>query len=160
MDGVLLHLWREYGALERPVPEDGMQAIFERVAGVPLGDLFDAWIRSPAELDLDRTFAHVGLTVERSTRPDAVPSLGVRLRTEGRRSMVAAVLRGGAGAYAGIDAGDELAGVAGFRVESSAVDAALAGGKQAGDVIEVVVAREGRLLTARRLTLMPPDPTA
>jgi predicted metalloprotease with PDZ domain len=30
LDTVLAHLWREYGERRRPVPEEGMQAVFER----------------------------------------------------------------------------------------------------------------------------------
>jgi predicted metalloprotease with PDZ domain len=148
MDHVLSHLWTEYGARERPVPEDGMQAIFERVAEVPLGDLFDAWIRSAAEVDPTATLARVGLTVERSARSDAPPcSLGLRVRTEGNRAYVASVMRGGAAARAGIDPGDEVLGVGGVRVEGN-IDATLRG-RAPGDAVDVLVAREGRILTKR-----------
>jgi predicted metalloprotease with PDZ domain len=157
LDAVLAHLWSEYGAHERPVPEDAMQAIFERVAGVPLGDLFDAWIRSPGELDVGAALAHVGLALERSTRPEAAKcSLGVRVRSEAGRAYVASVTRDSAAARAGIDPGDELLGVGGARVEAVGVEATLRG-RAAGDVIDVVVARDGRLQT-RRVTLDPPRP--
>jgi predicted metalloprotease with PDZ domain len=154
LDHVLAHLWTEYGARERPVPEDGMQAIFEHVAGVPLGDLFDAWIRSAAELDPTASLARVGLTLERSSRAEAPAcSLGVRVRTEGGRGIVASVTRDSAAARAGIDAGDELLGVGGARVDGANVEATLRG-RAAGDAVEVLVARDGRLLT-RRATLDP-----
>ena len=147
LDHVLAHLWREYGARQRPVPEDGMQAIFEHVAGVPLGDLFDAWIRSAAEVDPTAALARVGLTLERTSRPDApAGSLGVRVRTEGTRGIVASVTRGSAAARAGIDAGDELLGVGGARVEGGNVEATLRGRAQ-GDAVDVLVARDGRILT-------------
>src|SRR6185312_10043317 len=38
LDKVLAHLWTEYGARGKAVPEDAMQGIFERVSGVELGD--------------------------------------------------------------------------------------------------------------------------
>jgi hypothetical protein len=148
------HLWREYGAKERPVPEDGMQAIFEHVAGVPLGDLFDAWIRSAAELDPTAALARVGLTLERTSRAEAPAcSLGVRVRTEGGRGIVASVTRESSAARAGIDAGDELLGVGGARVEGGNVEATLRG-RAPGDAVDVLVARDGRILT-RRATLDP-----
>lgn len=157
LDRVLAHLWTEHGAPERPVPEDGMQGLFEGVAGVPLDDLFGAWIRSSTELDLAPTLARVGLTLDRSARADGPScSLGVRIRAEGGRAVVATVTRDAAAWRAGIDASDEVVGVNGARIEGSSVDAALRG-LAPGATVEVVVARDGRLLT-KRLTLDPPRP--
>jgi predicted metalloprotease with PDZ domain len=157
LDAVLAHLWTEYGVPERPVPEDGMQAIFGRVADVPLGDLFDAWIRSPGELDVGASLARVGLAVERSTRPEgAHASLGVRVRSEGRRAVVATVTRDSAASKAGIDPGDELIGIGGVRVEAAGVEAAVRG-RAAGEVVDVIVARDGRILV-RRVALDPARP--
>jgi predicted metalloprotease with PDZ domain len=147
LDHVLARLWEEHRAPDRPVPEQAMQAIFERVAGVPLGDLFDAWIRSPAELDFAPTLAHVGLVLDRSARAEGPScSLGIRLRAEGGRAMVASVARDAAAWRAGVDPGDEIVGVGGARVEGTNVEAALRG-RTPGDVVEVVLARDGRLVT-------------
>ena len=155
LDGVLAHLWEEYGAPRRPVPEDAMQPLFERVAGVPLGDLFDAWIRSPLEIDYGRTLAYVGLALERTQRPEAAPcSLGVRVRADGGRSFASSVARDSGAWRAGIDAGDELLAVGGTRVEGTNLEASLRG-RSPGDTVEVVVARDGRLLT-KNATLDPP----
>jgi predicted metalloprotease with PDZ domain len=155
LDTVLANLWREHGVTERPVPENAMQAIFERVAGIPLDDLFDAWIRSPAEIDYGHVLARVGLAVERSPRADSPPSsLGLRLRSDTARAIVATVIRESAAWRAGIDAGDEILGVGGARVEGSALEGTLRG-RAPGDVVEIVLARDGRLLT-KHATLDPP----
>jgi predicted metalloprotease with PDZ domain len=156
LDTVLSHLWKEYGAPEKPVPEEGMQAIFERAAGVPLGDLFDAWIRSAGEVDATATLGHVGLALERTSRVEGTCSLGVRVRNEGGRGVVASVTRGSAAADAGIDAGDELLGLGGARIEGANVEATLRG-RAPGEAVDVVLARDGRILT-RRVTLDPPRP--
>jgi predicted metalloprotease with PDZ domain len=154
LDEVLHHLWTEYGVPERPVPEDGMQAIFERVAGAPLGDLFDAWIRAPGELDLDSVLGKVGLTVERTQRPDAPPcSLGMRIRSENGRAYASSVTRDSAAAHAGIDPGDEILAVGGARVDGGNVETSLRG-RQPGDMVEVLLARDGRVQT-RRVKLDP-----
>jgi predicted metalloprotease with PDZ domain len=157
LDLVLAHLWQEYGATERPVPETAMQQVFEDVAGVPLDDLFDAWIRSAKEIDFAPTLAHVGLVVERSVRTDgASSSIGARLRSDGGRTIVAIVLRNSAAWRAGIDAGDEILGVGGIRMEGTSAEAALRG-RAPGDAVDIVIARDGRLLT-KRATLDPPRP--
>ena len=155
LDRVLATLWEEYGARRRAVPEDGMQAIFERAAGVPLGDLFEAWIRSSAEIDFAPTLAKFGLNLERGARPDAAPcTLGLRVRSDGGRATIAAVTRDGAAWRSGLDPGDEILAIGGARIEGGNVEAALRG-RAPGDTVEVVLARDGRLLT-RRATLDPP----
>jgi predicted metalloprotease with PDZ domain len=157
LDEALSLLWSEHGKQERPVPEDAIQSVLERAAGVRLGDLFDGWIRSAAEIDLGPTFAHVGLEVERITRPDGAPcSLGLRLRADGGRAMVSSVTRGSSAASAGIDPGDEILGIGGSRVEGGNVETLLKS-RAPGDTVEVLLARDGKLQT-RRATLDPARP--
>lgn len=157
LDRVLRHLWDEYGARERPVPEDAMQGIFEKVAGVALGDLFDAWIRSPGEIDVGAVLARVGLAIERTSRNEGPTcSLGVRVRSEGGRAVAASVTRDSAAARAGIDPGDEIIGIGGARIEGTSVESGLRG-RAPGDAVDVLLARDGRLVT-RRVTLDPPRP--
>jgi predicted metalloprotease with PDZ domain len=154
LDAVLSHLWTAYGQTRNPVPEEGMQAIFEQVSGVPLGDLFDAWIRSPSEIDCAPTLARVGLKVEKGTRTDGPRcSLGLKPRAEAGRTVVGSVLRDAAAWRAGIDAGDELIAVAGVRVEGPSLDGVLRA-HAAGEAVDVLVARDGRLQT-KRVTLDP-----
>jgi predicted metalloprotease with PDZ domain len=145
LDAVLAHLWQTYGATERPVPEDAMQSIVEHVAGTQVADLFDTWIRSPAEIDWAPTLAHVGLAIERSARADAAPcSLGVKVRADAGRALVSSVLRDAAAWRAGIDPGDEIVAIGGMRIEGNNVDAALRT-RAAGEAVEVLVARDGRV---------------
>ena len=147
LDTVLGRLWREYGAAGHAVPEDAMQELFERVAGAPMGDLFDAWIRAPLEIDYGRTLATVGLAIERTARHDAAPcSLGVRVRADSGRSVVSTVARGSGAWRAGIDAGDELIAIGGMRVEGASLEAQLRG-RAPGEAVDVLVARDGRLQT-------------
>jgi predicted metalloprotease with PDZ domain len=155
LDAVLAHLWREYGAREAPVPEDAMQAIFERASGVALGDLFDVWIRSAGEVDPTAALARVGLSLERSSHADAAScTLGVRVRNDGGRAVVSSVTRDSAAARSGIAPGDELIGVGGTRVEGTGVEATLRG-RAPGDAVEVLLARDGRILS-RTVKVDPP----
>ncbi|MGH7296050.1 MAG: hypothetical protein ACRELB_14000, partial [Polyangiaceae bacterium] len=56
----------------------------------------------------------------------------------------------------GLDAGDEIVGIGGARVEGGNVDATLRG-RTPGDAVDVLLARYGRLLS-RRVTLDAPRP--
>ena len=157
LDQVLAALWADYGSRGRPVPEDGMQGIFERAAGVSLGDLFDVWIRSAEEVDFAAPLAHAGISVERVTRADGVTAgLGVRVRSDAGRAVIAAVTRESAAWRAGIDPGDEVVAVGGARLEGTHLDAALRG-RAPGDVVELTLSRDGRVIQ-RRATLDPPRP--
>ncbi len=147
LDAVLAHLWQAHGETGHPVEEDAMQRVFEHVAGVPLGDLFDAWIHAPAEIDYARPLAHVGCVIERSARADAPPcSLGLRLRPEGGRAFVSSVTRGSTAWRAGIDPGDELLALDGQRIDGVNVDAALRG-RTPGATVDLLVARDGRIVS-------------
>jgi predicted metalloprotease with PDZ domain len=158
LDRVVGHLWREYGLPERAVPEDAMQALFEEATGLPLGDLFDSWIRSPAEIDVAPTLATVGLAVEHSRREeDTHGMLGLRVRSDGGRCIVAGVVRDGASFATGIAPGDELIGIGGTRIDGSGgVDSALRG-HAPHETLDVVCCRDGRI-AVRRVTLGSPQP--
>jgi predicted metalloprotease with PDZ domain len=155
LDDVLARLWTDYGARNEPVPEDGMDAVFESAAGARMSDLLDAWVRSTTEIDYGATFARVGLALQRSARSDApLCSLGVRLRNDSGRCVVSAVTRDASAYRAGIDAGDEIVAVGGRRVEGTNVETLLVG-RAAGESVDVLVARDGRMLE-RRATLDGP----
>jgi predicted metalloprotease with PDZ domain len=128
-----------------------MQEIFERVADTKLGDLFDAWIRAPGEIDYAPTLARAGVKLERLGRegpPGAAPPprvmLGVRVRSDGSRTMVGFVTRGSAAQRAGIDVGDEILAIAGRRADGT-LEATLAG-LAPREEVEVMLARDGRIL--------------
>ncbi len=145
LDTVLAHLWKTHGTV--PVPEDGMQKIFEDALmpwGLELGELFDTLVRQPGEIDVAATFRHAGLHVDRGPRNDSTASLGIRTRAEGGRLYVSSTLRGTAAHLAGIDAGDELLAVDGKRVDGTGLDSALFG-KHVGDVVPVLLTRDTRV---------------
>ena len=155
LDGVLLHMWRTHGARSVPVPEDGMQRLFEEATGLELGDLFDKLVRQAGGVDVAATLDHAGLVVERTARSDgATVSLGVRTRSDGGRLIVSTALRGSAAKRAGIDGGDEIIAIGGKRVEAGGLDAALSGRRPA-ETVPVLVARDGLIHTCE-VVLDPP----
>jgi predicted metalloprotease with PDZ domain len=153
LDAVLLHLWKTHGARGVPIPENGMQRLFEEATGLELGDLFDTLVRSPGEIDFAASLRQVGLVIERAARNEATASLGLRTRSEGGRVVVVSALRGGAAQRAGVDAGDEILALGGRRVEGS-FDASLAG-RHAGDALPLLVSRDGHVRSLE-VTLDPP----
>ena len=149
LDQVLVELWRGYGSEGRPVPEDGLFAVFDRVAGVSMRDVLEPWVDGRGELPIDVTLAKLGLEVRRDCNGRrGRGSLGVRLRTSEGRALISAVLRGRAAQKAGIDAGDEIVAIAGRRVEGGKLDPALIG-HGPGSTVEMVVNRDGAMRTVQ-----------
>jgi predicted metalloprotease with PDZ domain len=155
LDAVIAHLWERFGAPSEAVPEGALQSVIEEATGAKVGDLLDAWVRAPGEIDYAATLAHVGLAVDRSARPDGpTGALGIRMRSENGKAIVATVTRGGAAQRAAIDPGDEIVAIGGRRIEGTNVDAALARAKP-GDDVDVLVTRDGRTIV-RTATVDPP----
>ena len=146
LDAVLLHLWKTHGARGIAIPEDGMQRLFEEAVGHALGDLFDQLVRSARDVDFGASLAHAGLAIERNAKNDSTASFGMRTRGESGRLYVASVMRGCAAQRAGLDAGDEIIAVGGRRVDASNLDSVLFN-KHQGDKVQVLVGRDGRVLT-------------
>jgi predicted metalloprotease with PDZ domain len=147
IDHVLAELWRAYGREGRPVPEDGMFEIFDRVAGVSMRDVLEPWVNGREELPIDVTLAKMGLEVRReSNGRRGRGALGVRLRTSDGRAMVTSVLRGRAAQKSGMDAGDEIVAIAGRRIENGKLEPAL-NGHAPGTPVDIVVSRDGALRT-------------
>jgi predicted metalloprotease with PDZ domain len=141
LDQVLVELWRSYGKEGRPVPEDAMPAIFERVAGESMHDVLDPWVDGRGELPIDAILAKVGLELRRDNGKRR-GGLGLRLRTSDGKAIVAAVLRNRPAHAAGIDVGDEIVAIGDRRIEGGKLDPALVG-RTPGTKVDVEVAREG-----------------
>jgi predicted metalloprotease with PDZ domain len=115
LDDVMRHLWTEYGARDRPVPESGIEAVFAAATGVDLSDALDAMVRSTTPLPYERVLAAAGLALR--SRPGRGAALGVRLRSENGRAVIAGVLRGSAAESAGLAPGDEIIALDGRRLD-------------------------------------------
>jgi len=141
LDQVLVELWRSYGKEGRPVPEDAMPGLFERVAGQSMHDVLDPWVDGRGELPIDAILAKVGLELRRDNGKRR-GGLGLRLRTSDGKAIVAAVLRNRPAHAAGIDVGDEIVAIGDRRIEGGKLDPALVG-RTPGTKVDVEVAREG-----------------
>ncbi len=131
LDTVLRLLWERFGD-GRGVPENGVEAAAEEVAGQSLQPFFDRVLRSTAELDLS-VLGHVGLEArvrfresagDRGGTPPRVKAaedhprgwLGVVPRSGG---VLASVLEGSPAMEAGLYAEDEVVALDGERVDAA-----------------------------------------
>lgn len=147
LDDVLRLGWTRHG--EHGYTEEQLRQLISEVAGRDLTEWLHARVDQPGALDLEPALEWWGLTLT-PTLPDG-PWTGLT------SNPVSRVRRDSPAWEAGFQVGDEILGLDGERVTGS-LDAAL-GEREAGDVVEVLYARRGRLAT-REVTLGEPPPSA
>lgn len=133
LDDLMRLLWERYGAPDRGFPEGAVEDAAAEVAGTELRGFFDHALRATGELDYAGALAAAGLQLVpvHEAAAAAPPQGGQRprvpeesrtgltlTRTETGRITVANVLAGSAAWQAGVNAGDELVALDGFRVPS------------------------------------------
>ncbi len=81
LDVVMRHLWSEYGAKGRGVPDDAFPQIVKEAAGQDVGALLGRWVNGTTELPVDKAFKDLGFAVERKLDDDKKPAgLGVMFK--------------------------------------------------------------------------------
>ena len=144
LDDVMRALWRE--APGGAVTEELILKTVARLGGRAIAADLREWVHQRGELDVLPALARVGVVPE--TEPLTLATeLGLRL-SEGPVTgiQVKSVLAGGAGAAAGLSAGDEILAVDGWRVRR--LDDALSW-VRTGAAFELLVVRQQRVRTLR-----------
>lgn len=128
LDDLMRVLWERYGAPDAGFPEGAVEGVAAEVAGTDLRPFFDHALRSTGELDYAGALAAAGLALVplHQAVPSGAPGArvpdesrtGLTLRTDGGRVTVVNVLAGSAAWAAGVNPGDELVALDGFRVSS------------------------------------------
>ena len=144
LDDVMRALWRD--APGGAVTEDLIVRTVARLGGKAVAAELREWVHQRGELDVLPALARVGVEPEVEAL-NLATELGVRL-SEGPVSgiQVKVVLAGGAGAAAGLSAGDEILAVDGWRVRR--LDDALSW-IRTGAAFELLVVRQQRVRTLR-----------
>ncbi len=174
LDDLMRLLWREHGRTGRPVPEEGVQALAERLLGDSLDDFFSGAVNGTDELPLERWFSALGVGfrlrparderdsggLAESPSDDEVPApwLGARWKSEGETVVLTHVLEGGPARRAGLAAEDRLVALDGVQVTDENLTRLLR--RHAGqETVCVHAFREGRLHTFRLPVEAPPADT-
>jgi len=144
LDDVMRALWRE--APGGAVTEELILKTVARLGGKSVAAELREWVHQRGELDVLPALARVGVEPENEALTLAA-ELGLRV-AEGPVTgiQVKAVLAGGAGAAAGLSAGDEILAIDGWRVRR--LDDALAW-IRTGAAFELLVVRQQRVRTLR-----------
>ncbi|MEW5737740.1 MAG: PDZ domain-containing protein [Myxococcota bacterium] len=155
LDDVQRLLWKRFGD-ESGVPEDGVEAAAQEVAGINLKPFFDRALRSVDELDLS-VLSHVGLEAKFRPRESTGDKGGTPPRNKGEKnpgylgvatkgsSTIATVFDGSPAMQAGIYADDEVVALDGFKCDAGQL-LSRCEDKRPGETVKLTLFRRDRLL--------------
>lgn len=168
LDEIVRELWRRYGARGIGVPEDGFEKLVAELAGPGLKDFFEQAVRGTDDLPLEDWLVDFGVRMQlRAWRgpddrggivlEDEEPvTLGAATRAHKLGVKLTTVLSGGAAERAGLNHGDILIALDGFRVRASTLRSRLSR-YTPETTIPATVFRGDELMTVP-LTLAPAAP--
>jgi predicted metalloprotease with PDZ domain len=113
-DDVLRQLWQTFGQNEQGYSVAELKGVLEAVAGIDLSDFYAQYIDGLAELPLATALAKFGLQLEPVCSQQ--PYSGMKLKSEAGRTLVSAVDSNSPAEAAGLQVGDELVALGGFRI--------------------------------------------
>jgi predicted metalloprotease with PDZ domain len=118
LDDVMRQLWQQFGQHELGFTAADLKQAFESVAQLNLTDFWCRYIDGVEELPFNDYLAPFGLVLKSEVADDATPYLGATVKMEHGKALVKFVEVGSPAAIAGIDPGDELLALNGFRVDA------------------------------------------
>jgi predicted metalloprotease with PDZ domain len=118
LDDVMRQLWQQFGQSEIGFSAQELKQVFESIAQMDLTDFWCRYIDGVEELSFDEYLAPFGLVLKSEVPEDASPYFGATVKMEQGRTMVKFVEVGSPAAIAGIDPGDELLALNGFKVNT------------------------------------------
>jgi predicted metalloprotease with PDZ domain len=156
LDDVMRAAYARHGG-ERGYTPDEFEAVIAEVAGTPLTAELDSWLRSTDELDFAPALACLGLrfvdpdarqtaAADAPAEPEDPPAgwLGAGFEARQARHVVTEVKRGTPAWHAGLNVGDELVAIDGFRVPTDGPDE-IWKTLRPGATVRLTVSRRGRI---------------
>jgi len=154
LDDVMRALYNEYfKQKKRGFTDEEFRAVCERIAGVPLAEIFDEYVATTKDPDYEKYFALAGLKIDTESRAQPAAYLGASVAGPGRGGRGAPAAANGAqvishidydspASRAGLSAADEILSIDGVRVTN--LDESLRGRKP-GDRIRILLVRDRRV---------------
>jgi predicted metalloprotease with PDZ domain len=142
-DDVLVKLWNDYGQVGKGFTDRELESLIQNIAGVDLQDFYRDYLYSSIEMPFDEYLQPFGLKISAVASP--TPYWGAVVKTEQGREMIKTVATGSPAALAGIDPGDELVAIDGYRVTADQLADRLAC-YQVSNRLKVTVFHQDRLM--------------
>ncbi len=146
LDDVMAQMWVRFGVDEIGYTEKELKEVIEEVAQTDLTEFWDLYLNSTTELPFNEYLRPFGLKVEGKKAKNTYPYLGIILQKEGCLEKISFVDANSPAGKVGIEAGDELLAIDGFRVNADLLTERLQD-YQVNDVIAVTIFHQEELKT-------------
>lgn len=153
-DDVLVTMWEQFGKTEIGFTETQLKNIIESIASEDLTEFYNRYIHGVEELPFNEYLAPFGIELQAVAAH--TPYLGINVKTEHGREAIKSVASNSPAQLAGIDAGDELLAIDGFKVSADKLNDRLKI-YQVGQQINLTIFHADRLMTVS-VTLSAPQP--
>ncbi len=144
-DDVLVTMWEQFGKSEIGFTETQLQQIIESFANEDLTEFYDRYIHGVEELPFNDYLAAVGVELK-PINTNNIPNLGIIVKSEHGKEMIKSVASNSPAQLAGVDPGDELLAIDGFKVSAEKLTDRLKS-YQVGQQIELTIFHADRLIT-------------
>lgn len=157
LDDLMRLMWERFGKEEIGYTPQQLREAIESVAQTDLSNFFNRYIDGTDELPFDEYLEPFGLQVSSVEAEEPVPHLGMNVKAEHGKEVIQFVEANSPAEAAGINAGDELLAIDGFRVSADQLSDRLKDYKP-GDTIELSFFHQDKLYN-QPVTLAAPRPS-
>jgi predicted metalloprotease with PDZ domain len=143
-DDVLVEMWERFGKSEIGFTETQLKNIIESIADRDLTEFYDRYVHGVEELPFNDYLVPFG--IELKPVEANVPYLGIALKREHGKEIIKSVANNSPAHLAGIDVGNELLAIDGFKIAADKFTDRLRS-YQAGNQIDLTIFQADRLVT-------------
>ncbi|MBM4160833.1 MAG: M61 family metallopeptidase [Ignavibacteria bacterium] len=154
LDEVMRTLYKRFPLTGSGYTNDDVQKIAEEFAGGSLKEFFESYVDGTAPIDWERYLQYAGLVLQ-PKESERKPWLGLAASDQAGRTRIYRVIAGSPAAEAGLNVGDEILALNGYRVRSSDLPERIAE-YAAGGKVTLTVFRDDTLREFE-VTLRPQD---
>jgi predicted metalloprotease with PDZ domain len=148
-------MWQRFGKEEIGYTPQQLRDAIESVAQTDLSDFFNRYIDGTDELPFDEYLEPFGLRLHTVEVEEPLPHLGMNVKADNGKEVIQFVEAGSPAEVAGVNPGDELLAIDGFRVTADNLSDRLKD-YNPGDTVELSVFHQDILRTLQ-LTLAAPQ---
>ncbi len=144
LDRVMREMYKRFPLNGPGFSAEDFQKVVEEVGEGGFADFFSKYVRGTEEIDFAKFLGYAGLDVQESKSNAVKPWLGIATRERESQTMITAVIAGSPAYEAGLNVGDELLAIDGYRTRSNQVADRLSDFK-VDDTIRLTVFRAEQL---------------